>query len=320
VRNLNPLGESALSQRAYVANTLRYRRRKGTAAVLEQLAYDVTGWRARVVEYFQLLGTTQNLNHLRRANLRTPDLRDTNQLELLGSALETAARTAELRHMDSGHGRYNIPNLGIWLWRLQSYPLQSSTTSGSTDAVRRATARAVVDPNDGRFHFNPLGVDAPLFNRPQTERDITHLSQEQNLPGPLRRRPLYDELQAYRQAVAGAITAPRPVYFGDLSSLPQQSPVIEVFVDGAAAPIPSREIEICDLSDLPTGDWRHPGTTKTYEVWDNSTTPPTLTNVAMPISVAVDPVLGRLAFPAGVTPAKVEISHHGFSADIGGPS
>jgi hypothetical protein len=33
-----------LSLRAYVANTLRYRRRKGTAPVLEQLARDVTGW------------------------------------------------------------------------------------------------------------------------------------------------------------------------------------------------------------------------------------------------------------------------------------
>ena len=32
------------SQRAQVANTMAYRRRKGTAAVLEQLARDVTAW------------------------------------------------------------------------------------------------------------------------------------------------------------------------------------------------------------------------------------------------------------------------------------
>src|SRR3954454_5385682 len=47
------------SQRAQVANTIAYRRRKGAASVLEQLARDVTGWDASVVEFFQLLSTTQ---------------------------------------------------------------------------------------------------------------------------------------------------------------------------------------------------------------------------------------------------------------------
>ncbi|MCC2672310.1 MAG: hypothetical protein K0Q72_4782, partial [Armatimonadetes bacterium] len=47
VRGLPPeptdeAGGRAFSRRAYVANTLAYRRRKGTAAVLEQLARDVT--------------------------------------------------------------------------------------------------------------------------------------------------------------------------------------------------------------------------------------------------------------------------------------
>src|ERR687897_1113341 len=58
-----------LSQRAQVANTLAYRRRKGTASVLEQLARDVTEWDASVVEYFQRLATTQYMNHLRPENL-----------------------------------------------------------------------------------------------------------------------------------------------------------------------------------------------------------------------------------------------------------
>src|SRR5215218_1941586 len=58
VRALAPIPDGAASQRAFVANTLAYRRGKGTAAMLEQLARDVTGWPARAVEYFQLLGTT----------------------------------------------------------------------------------------------------------------------------------------------------------------------------------------------------------------------------------------------------------------------
>src|SRR2546421_368239 len=36
------------TERAFVANTMSYRRRKGTAAVLEQLARDVTDWPASV--------------------------------------------------------------------------------------------------------------------------------------------------------------------------------------------------------------------------------------------------------------------------------
>src|SRR4028119_1236976 len=64
-------------RRAYVANTLAYRRRKGTTAMLEQLTQDVTGWRARAVEFARLVGTTQNLNHI-RSNSTTFNLRTNN--------------------------------------------------------------------------------------------------------------------------------------------------------------------------------------------------------------------------------------------------
>src|SRR2546426_12754140 len=40
-------GGAKFTQRGFVANTLAYRRRKGTAAVLAQLARDVTEWNAR---------------------------------------------------------------------------------------------------------------------------------------------------------------------------------------------------------------------------------------------------------------------------------
>jgi hypothetical protein len=40
----------AVGSRAEVADTLGYRQSKGTAAMLERLARDVTGWPARVVE------------------------------------------------------------------------------------------------------------------------------------------------------------------------------------------------------------------------------------------------------------------------------
>src|SRR5262245_33477919 len=39
------------AQRLDVAKTIYYRRRKGTPAILEEIARDITGWEARVVEF-----------------------------------------------------------------------------------------------------------------------------------------------------------------------------------------------------------------------------------------------------------------------------
>ena len=89
VRGLHALEDAGFTRRAFVANTLSYRRRKGTPTMLEQLARDTTQWNARVVEFFELLGTTQYLNHLRPHNVRTPDLRRTNVLELLDTPFDT---------------------------------------------------------------------------------------------------------------------------------------------------------------------------------------------------------------------------------------
>ena len=82
VHGLHTIDNKTFSLRPYVANTIAYRRRKGTAAVLEQVAHDVTGWHAHVVEYFQLLSMTQQLHNVMLSRGKTLDLRDTDQLEL----------------------------------------------------------------------------------------------------------------------------------------------------------------------------------------------------------------------------------------------
>lgn len=290
VRSLHPVGTRASSQRAWVANTLAYRRRKGTAPVLEQLARDVTGWTARVVEFFQLLAATQHVNHVRLTKGGTIDLRDSNALELLNGPFDNAVHTAEARRISSNRGRYNIPNLGLFLWRLQSY------------AVTRGTARLVSSPAQAHYSFNPLGQDFPLFNRPISEIEITHLAEEINVPDRLRRRALYDELERRRQSLADGSSegevAQQGMYFG-------VQPVVRIYKDGAE--IPAAEILVCDLAN-----WRTPPSSKTYVRRADGVAR------AMPISVAIDPELGRLIFPAGVTPAKVQVSYsYGFSADIG---
>lgn len=301
VRGLHPLGPDApFSQRAMVANTLRYRRRKGTATVLEQLAHDTTGWKARAVEFFELLETTQHDNHVRLDNVRTPDLRLTNQLELIDTPFNVAAHTADVRSIKPGRGRYNIPNIGLFIWRLQSY------------FVSRSSPRAEASPADGRYTFSPLRQDQPLFNRPQTETEITHLAEEIHVPGLLRRRPLYDELETRRQALVDGV-APVAGYFGS-------QPVLQVFVrDNVGDPvveIAPEAILICNLSDppVPVPDvWLRPPASKLYQPSAGGP------KQSRTIKVAADPVLGRLAFPKGVTPAEVRVSYaYGFSGDLGG--
>jgi hypothetical protein len=272
VRGLHPVSPGTFSQRAFVAHTLAYRRRKGTAAMLAQLARDVTGWPARVVEFFDLLAMTQYLNHLRLSKSRTADLRDTNQLELLSVPFEAIAHTVDVRHIASSRGKYNIPNLGIFLWRMQSYE------------ITRSVARAATDVSDGRYRFNPLGLDIPLFNSPRTKIDPGTQDSEFEVPAMLRRRPLYDELEALRHAKPNGPSLVRN-YFGE-------PPVFQIFKSGQDGPVRPEQILICDLDD-----WRRP----------------------VKGSVAVDPVLGRLVFPIDENPAQVLLTHsYGAVGDVGG--
>jgi phage tail-like protein len=288
VGGLAPVEAGTFTQRALVANTIGYRRRKGTAAMLEQLARDVSGWPARAVEFFQRLETSQYVNHIRPTNLRTPDFRDANRLELVDGPFENAAHTADVRHVDRGRGKYNIANVGLFLWRLQAY------------SVGDGDARQIGDPADVWYTFSPLGLDAPLFNPPQTEKEITHLAQEDNVAGELRRRVLFDELEGRRQSLVDGQT-PESVYFGD-------DPVLTVTLDDEPDPVASSEILICHL-----GDWRHPRKTRPYVRAADAKT------VLRKIRVAVDPLLGRLTFPKDVVHSRVQVSYsYGFSGDVGG--
>ncbi|MEH0553617.1 phage tail protein [Streptomyces sp. B21-101] len=179
--------DGATPRRAFIANTLRHRRRKGTPATLEELAQDITGLPAKVVEYFQLLGTTQHVNHPRLGNVRTPDLRETGRLQLLGTPFDQVARTADVRHVDRGRGRYNLGAVGVHLWRLSSHPY--------TDVDARA-----VDAAAGRWTFDPAGRDLPLFTRRRGGP-----TRETEIPAPLHRLTLHQHME---QLLSG----PAPVF------------------------------------------------------------------------------------------------------------
>lgn len=170
--------------RAEVAHTIAFRRRKGTATMLEQLARDVTGWNARAVEFFQVLSWTQHMNHLRAESQFAPDLRRHDELERLNGAFESIAHTVDVRGTQQG-AKYNIHNVGIFFWRLDAYSL---TLSPASPAVPGDTQR---------YTFNPLGLSEPLFTRPQPETQIDHLAEPINVPEPISRRVLDAQMSEY---------------------------------------------------------------------------------------------------------------------------
>jgi hypothetical protein len=223
VRGLNPIKATAFSQRAYVANTLYYRRRNGTAHVLETLAKDVTGWAAQAVEFFELLQTTQYLNHCRLFNTM-PDLRDINRLDLLDTPFDSLPHTVDVRHINTGRGKHNIPNLGLFLWRLQNYRLTKV-------AARKAS-------DDYKYHFSPIGNPAPLFNAPLG----SGFPDEQDVSAPIRSLDFYFDLKNYADKFGSPSASEHPDnsrYYG-----PQRS--LQIVKDDM--PIPPNDVMCKNLS------------------------------------------------------------------------
>lgn len=265
-----------MSQRASVANTIALRRRKGTATSLEQIARDVTGYDANVVEYFQLLATTQYMNHLRLHHRVTPRIlgvpgtknndRSWESLEYIGTPFDKIPRTADVRSIALRRGKYNIPNIGIYLWRIKNYGLN------------HVPAYKV---DDDRYKFSILGKDTQLYNEPEAEETITQLAQRSNVPMPISRRELHEDLDHY---------------YGQSKS---------ILIELNGSPVPPNLICVCALDDKPdnSGEWIH-------EPTDKVAIDPELGRIAFPPSMQT---------PLGDKEIYVSY-HYGFSANMGGGS
>lgn len=244
-----------LIPRRDVADTIGFRRRKGTLRLFESLALAVAGWPAHAVEMFRLLAWMQNIDHLHRDRARTVSLRDNDALAEIGGPFDSMAHTVDVRRIDSYRscGRYNIPSVGVFVWRLRAY------------SVTRAPAYNVDEAGSECYTFSILGQDVQLFQRAPM------------FPAAIPR---------------WAFDAHKERYYGPASS-------IEIWVPGwsssdRAQAVPVEKIIPADLSD-----W-------TYR-------PPR-------DHIAVDVVLGRIAFPSSQLPKqRLTVSYfYGFSADIGG--
>jgi len=156
--------------RADVADTIALRRRKGTLGAIELLAFNLTQWGVHCVELLENMVWNQHLNHQRPdvggpppyRNVKrqtvirggTVTLRDPAMLALLSTPFDPFAHTADVKPPANGSIRYNLPNLAIFLWRLEAYRIRVSkpVSKGiiNTGLAAPRAARAV------RFSINPV--------------------------------------------------------------------------------------------------------------------------------------------------------------------
>ena len=194
-------GLDARGQRLDVANTIDYRRRKGTLGLLEQLAADITGWDVKVVEFFCRLGRTRHLldpaigiaggpntgvaqlqqaeglvgSHSGTKIGGFADLRNVYAARLSRTAFDEFFHTADLRAGMGSTGWQNIPHLGVFIWRMNSYPVGPATPVALLNCP-------------GWFCFDPTGRDIPLFAamRNANQFGAAWISPvEGQLPGPI---------------------------------------------------------------------------------------------------------------------------------------
>jgi hypothetical protein len=301
------LHNKILISRRDVANTIQDRRKKGTLALLEQIAIDVAGWPARAVEFYTLLGRFQNLSHILPQRGRYVDLRKGQALDRLNGPFEETAHTIDVRNSTSrlSAGRYNIPTVGLFVWRLKVYSVTNTRAFGAEDA------------GNNFFTFSILGNNTQLYTKPVPKAASQRVSNELNYPTPISRLELKESLEhsvqhhqpddyfdphrslyiwtGHVQPIEERPMIPSPQEPGHAHSQHHEqtqhgSPVSHVVWEGVA---PERII-VADLSD-----W-------TYYPHGSK--------------VAVDPVLGRIAFsPSHVPDAGVRVLYHyAFSANIGG--
>ena len=273
---------AAFDSRAEVANTIGYRRRKGTLLALEQVTSDISGRSTVAVEEFRRLITTESMRLIRPRHASTLNLRRTYALDHLETAFDTTSRMVDVRRIAPrlrrasdpdpialdislhGPGRSNIPDIAIHLWRLKSREITS------------APARAV---GNGRYMFSPLGTNMPLFSLPPARASFAGLTSRINVPEPISRVELARSLR----------NPADPQFYGNDAS---------ILLIADDLPVQSSQIVCANLSD------------RAPDLW-----------CAVPRGrIAIDPELGRIAFaPDLPVPKSLRVNYcFGSAAEIGG--
>jgi hypothetical protein len=232
LRGPNLAPPNTIRTRADVANTISYRRRKGTPEMLEELAAAVTGFDARVVEFFTRLTWTQHLEHLRADCHGCPDLRSVDACDRIGGPWDSATHTVDVRAINQHNGWYGIPNIGFFLWRLKAQPHNDIAPRG-------------IGSGGWRYTFSRLGDDTAIFAGADPAFSGAPRRTEPTVAAPIRPAAFDNDLAAH---AADASTD----YYGKGAG-----DKIVVTLDGN--PVSPSELQCANLDDWstqfqPTGD------------------------------------------------------------------
>jgi hypothetical protein len=266
-----------LSARAAVANAIADRRRKGSLWVLEEISRDTVHWPARAVEFYRRVVVASHLDHIQPARTATADLHSARRLLDLDTPFDDFGHLPDVRSISNTEsaGRYGVPEVGLFVWRLRPY------------SVTATTAYCREDVGSNCFTFSALGNDTQLFQNPLPEIERSAIARAENLPVPITRWTFENDAPSD----AGTAQADPALYGPNASLLIQaegwpKADATTVLTAGQVIP--------ADLSD-----W-------SYRV--------------PKLHVAVDPVLGRIAFPVAHPPRRgVTVTYrYAFAIDLGG--
>jgi hypothetical protein len=220
-----------LSARREVANAIRFKRRKGSLWLLEQLSEAVAGWPSRAVEFGRRVAQAQSIVHLHGRRAGTVDLRSERRLDRIVTPFNSISHTADVRPIGSDRalGAYNVHNVAVYVWRLPVHP------------ATKAVAHCFEEAGDHCYTISSLGHDIPLYHRPVADPEPEDIADEVNLPVPIRRETL-----AERTGGAGR-TGVSETYYGEGRSL-------AIWANNWAdldlsKPVPADRIIAADLSD-----------------------------------------------------------------------
>lgn len=190
--------------RADVADTIALRRRKGTLGAIERLTFDLTGWAVHCAELRENMAWNMHLNHQRPDNGDIPPyatsgagirrvirggtatIRDPAMLSLLNTPSDPFAHLADIRP-PAQCARYNLPNLAIYLWRLEPYWIPVSQPFIPEDQPDPVPSPLLLDqaPYVFRSEVHPLGEPVVLFNVRKPFDETTGLTGLDKTPGPI---------------------------------------------------------------------------------------------------------------------------------------
>ncbi len=226
-----------------------------------------------------MLTASNFLSDARRGG--TVNLRDPALLSLLNGPFDPFAHLADIKPAKGWRGLYNLPNLGIFLWRLRAYTVARTRPGQIFSPIILAPASAAEANFAVRVELHPQSEPMVLFNthRFHADDEPPNISSPDAVPGPMPSARLSNDTPAGR-----------PEHYVEIAPYP----------DGT---VPNRmnrlglSLQIPQTLFTATTPWRFRGANLC--AWETGLQPPLRAH-----EIVIDPDRGRVVFGAmGATQA-----------------